>query len=120
MFCYLHQTEFLINFIYVMLLIILLINWFSKQSDKWQSFIEASNDKWRKFSQEQRDDNNCAMGDVQKSLSDLTQVTGKLVTTVDEMRTDIYQHDMQAKEILHTVQRPATRTRAKVKDATTY
>lgn len=94
-------------------LIIVLINWFSRQSDKWQEFIEASNDKWRKFSQEQRDDNNCAMGDVQKSLSDLTQVTGKLVTTVDEMRTDIYQHDVQAKEILAIVQKPAPKPRVK-------
>ncbi len=100
-----------------LVLIILLINWFSKQSDKWQSFIEASNDKWRKFSQEQRDDNNCAMGDVQKSLSDLAQVTGKLVTTVDEMRSDIHDHDIQAKEILAQVQKPAPKPRAKKTDA---
>lgn len=103
------QAVFVCLFI---VLIIILINWFSHQSDKWQAFIEASNDKWRKFSQEQRDDNNCAMGDVQKSLSDLTKVTGKLVQTVDEMRTDIHEHDIQAKEILAIVQKP-TRTRAK-------
>lgn len=101
-------------------LIVILVNWFSRQSDKWQSFIEASNDKWRKFSQEQRDDNNCAMGDVQKSLSDLTQVTGKLVATVDEMRTDIYQHDLQAKDILNKIEsnaKPAPKPRAKKSDA---
>lgn len=100
-------------------LIVILVNWFSRQSDKWQSFIEASNDKWRKFSQEQRDDNNCAMGDVQKSLSDLTQVTGKLVATVDEMRTDIYQHDLQAKDILNKIEsnaKPAPKSRAKKSD----
>lgn len=104
------QAVFVCLFI---VLIIILINWFSHQSDKWQAFIEASNDKWRKFSQEQRDDNNCAMGDVQKSLSDLTTVTGKLVTTVDEMRTDIYQHDVQAKEILQAVSKPAPKPRVK-------
>ena len=95
----------------------ILLTWFSKQADKWQSFIEASNDKWRKFSQEQRDDNNCAMGDVQKSLSDLAQVTGKLVTTVDEMRSDIHDHDIQAKEILAQVQKPAPKPRVKKTDA---
>ena len=104
------QAVFVCLFI---VLIIVLINWFSRQSDKWQSFIETSNDKWRKFSQEQREENNCAMGDVKQSLSDLTEVTGKLVQTVDEMRSDIHDHDAQAKEILALVQKPVTKPRAK-------
>ena len=94
--------------VYVCLFIVLIVwmsTWFGKLSDKWQSFIEASNDKWRTFSQEQREENNCAMGDVKKALSDLTTVTGKLVQTVDEMRTDIYDHDTQAKQILALVQK---------------
>ena len=76
-----------------------LLRWFSLQSDKWQKFMFDIDDKWRLFNKEQRDQNNCAMSDVNKSLGDLTQVTGKLVQTVDEMRADIYQHDVQAKEI---------------------
>ena len=94
--------------VYVCLFIVLIVwmsTWFGKLSDKWQAFIEASNANWRRFSQEQREENNCAMGDVKKALSDLTTVTGKLVQTVDEMRTDIYDHDSQAKEILALVQK---------------
>lgn len=96
-------------------LIVVLINWFSKQSDKWQQFIEASNEKWRAFSEKQRSENNCAMGNVNKGLTDLTRVTGQLVQTMNEMRTDIYQHDLQAKEIKHLVEnaKPAPKPRAK-------
>ena len=102
--------------VFVSLFIILVVGllyWFTKQSDKWQSFIECSNDKWRAFSKEQREENNVAMGDVRQGLSDLTQVTGKLVTTMDEMRSDIYQHDIQQKEILALVQKPAAKPRTR-------
>lgn len=86
-----------------------LLIWFTKQSDKWQAFIGEIDDKWRAFNREQRVENNCALADVRQGLSDLTQVTGKLVTTVDEMRADIYNHDAQAKEILALVQKPAAK-----------
>jgi ABC-type multidrug transport system fused ATPase/permease subunit len=79
-------------------LIVVLINWFSKQSDKWQQFIEASNEKWRAFSEKQRNENNCAMGDVNESLSNLTRTTGDLARSVEEMRSDINAHDQQAKK----------------------
>lgn len=102
-------------------LVIILVNWFTKQSDKWQAFIESSNDKWRKFSQEQRDQNNCAMADVNAGLGNLTKVTEGLVMEVREMRTESREitaalalHDDQAKEILHIVQRPAPKSRVRV------
>ena len=95
-------------------LVILLLNWFSKQSKNWQDFIDRSNEKWREFNREQREENNCAMGDVEKSLKDLTQVTGKLVQTMDELRSDIYhQHNNQVKEIAALVQKPAPKPRVK-------
>lgn len=94
-------------------LIIVLINWFSRQSDKWQSFIEASNEKWRAFSEKQRNENNCAMGDVNESLSNLTRTTGDLARSVEEMRSDINAHDQQAKEILALVSKPTPKPRAK-------
>lgn len=94
-------------------LIVVLINWFSKQSDKWQQFIEASNEKWRAFSEKQRSENNCAMGDVNESLSNLTRTTGDLARSVEEMRSDINAHDQQAKEILALVSKPTPKPRAK-------
>ena len=109
------QAVFVCLFI---VLIIVLINWFSRQSDKWQSFIESSNDKWRKFSQEQREENNSCMADVNQGLSNLTQVTQGLVSEVREMREESREitaalalHDDQAKEILHAVQKPAPKAR---------
>ena len=105
------QAVFVCLFI---VLVFVLANWFTKQSEKWQAFIEASNDKWREFSRQQREENNCAMGDVEKSLKDLTQVTGKLVQTMDELRSDIYhQHNNQIKEIAALVQKPAPKPRVK-------
>ena len=94
-------------------LVILLLNWFSKQSKNWQDFIDRSNEKWREFNREQREENNCAMADVNASLSNLTKTTGDLARSVEEMRTDIQAHDAQAKEILALVQKPAAKPRAK-------
>ena len=94
-------------------LVILLLNWFSKQSKNWQDFIDKSNEKWREFNREQREENNCAMADVNASLSNLTKTTGDLARSVEEMRTDIQAHDAQAKEILALVQKPAPKPRAK-------
>ena len=89
--------------IFVMSLLAALLSWFSKQSDKWQLFIEASNEKWRAFNKEQREENNSCMAEVNKGLTNLTQVTSELVQTMNETRTDLYQHDQQAKEIKNLV-----------------
>ena len=101
-------------------LVILLLNWFSKQSKNWQDFIDKSNEKWREFNREQREENNCAMNDVKGSLQDLTTVTQALVSEVKEMRSDtsmflgaFNQHDLQAREILNEVKKPASRSRTK-------
>lgn len=102
-------------------LVILLLNWFSKQSKNWQDFIDRSNEKWREFNREQREENNCAMNDVKGGLQDLTTVTQALVSEVKEMRSDtsvflgsFAQHDLQAREILNEVKKPVpTRSRAK-------
>ena len=91
----------------------ILLAWFSKQSDKWQKFMFDIDEKWRQFNKEQREENNCAMADVNASLSNLTKTTGDLARSVEEMRTDIQAHDAQAKEILALVQKPAPKPRAK-------
>jgi len=95
----------------------ILLAWFSKQSDKWQKFMFDIDEKWRTFNKEQREDNNCAMADVNASLSNLTKTTGDLARSVEEMRVDIKAHDIQAKEILALVQKPAPKPRAKKTDA---
>ena len=111
------QAAFVCLFI---VLIIILINWFSKQSKNWQDFIEVSNEKWRAFNKEQRTENNCAMSEVQGSLKDLTTVTQALVSEVKEMRSDtsvflgeFARHDLQAKEILTEVKKPAPKPASK-------
>ena len=91
----------------------ILLTWFSKQADKWQKFMFDIDEKWRQFNKEQREENNCAMADVNASLSNLTKTTGDLARSVEEMRTDIQAHDAQAKEILALVAKPAPKPRAK-------
>ena len=89
----------------------------AEESDKWQTFIGSLDDKWRAFNKEQREENNCAMADVNASLSNLTNVTGDLARSVEEMRVDIKAHDKQAKEILDLVKKPAAKPRAKRSDS---
>ena len=113
--------------VYVCLFIVVLIvllYWFSKQSKEWQSFIAALDDKWRAFNKEQRDENNNSLRCVENSLKDLATVTQGLVSEVREMRDDskafyesFHAHDIQAKEILAQVQKPAPKPRAKKTDA---
>ena len=92
----------------------------AEESDKWQTFIGSLDDKWRAFNKEQREENNCAMADVNNSITNLTKVTEGLVMEVKEMRADSHQfaidlrnHDAQAKEILAIVQKPAPKPRVK-------
>ena len=101
-------------------LVVMLLGWFTKQSDKWQKFMFDIDEKWRQFNKEQRDTNLEAMNCVEGSLKDLTTVTQGLVSEVREMRDDskafyesFHAHDIQAKEILAQVQKPAPKPRAK-------
>ena len=109
--------------VYICLFIVLIVwmfAWFSKQADKWQKFMFDIDEKWRQFNKEQRDTNLEAMNCVEGSLKDLTTVTQGLVSEVREMRDDskafyesFHAHDIQAKEILAQVQKPAAKPRAK-------
>ena len=101
--------------VYICLFIVLIVwmfAWFSKQSDKWQQFMFDIDEKWRAFNREQREENNCAMADVNASLSNLTNVTGDLARSVEKMRVDIKAHDQQAKEILALVSKPTPKPRS--------
>jgi len=92
----------------------------ASESDKWQKFIGEIDDKWRAFNKEQRIENNDSLKCVENSLKDLTTVTQGLVSEVKEMRSDtsvflgsFAQHDLQAREILNEVKKPASKSRAK-------
>ena len=105
----------------------ILLNWFSRQSDKWQKFMFDIDEKWRQFNKEQRETNLQSMTCVENSMKDLTTVTQGLVSEVREMRSDsmkfyedFHAHDAQAKEILSKVEtngKPAPKPRAKKTDA---
>ena len=109
--------------VFVSLFIVLVVGllyWFTRQSDKWQSFMLEIDEKWRAFNKEQREENNACMTDVNSGLRNLTQVTQGLVTEVREMRIEsreitaaLLEHDDQAKEILALVSKPAPKPRAK-------
>jgi len=114
------QAVFVVLFI---TMVIGLLYWFSKQSDKWQKFMFDIDEKWRAFNREQRETNLQSMNCVESSLKDLTTVTQGLVNEMREMRQDskefyerFHQHDAQAKEILHEVKtngKPAPKPRVK-------
>ena len=109
--------------VFVSLFIVLVVGllyWFTKQSDKWQAFMLEIDEKWRAFNKEQREENNACMTDVNSGLRNLTQVTQGLVTEVREMRIEsreitaaLLEHDDQAKAILALVSKPAPKPRAK-------
>jgi uncharacterized membrane protein len=97
----------------------ILLSWFSRQSDKWQKFMFDIDEKWRAFNKEQRETNLESMNCVEGSLKDLTTVTQGLVSEVREMRDDskafyesFHAHDIQAKEIMALVQKPAPKPRS--------
>ena len=105
-----------------------LLAWFTKQSDKWQSFIANMEERWREFNREQRKDNNACMQSLESSTRGLIDVVQQLLMQVKEMRDDdnafrqtFHEHDMQAKEILNKVTngKPATTARAKKTTTTT-
>lgn len=92
----------------------------ARQQKEWQIFIKEQDATWRSFNQDQRKENNCAMADVNGTLTDVVTVSQALVSEVKEMRADdhlVYQmlldHDKQARELIDLVKKPAPKPRAK-------
>ena len=101
------QAVFVALFI---VMVIALLTWFTKQSEKWQRFIAEIDEKWRQFNREQRIENNDAMAEVNQSITNLTAVTQGMVAEVKQMReesakfyTDFQRHDDKADEVLRAV-----------------
>ena len=123
-------------YVLLTIFVVWVLSWVAKQnastrdfqqseSDKWQNFIADLNENWRKFNKEQREENNCAMADVNAGRGNLTKVTEGLVLEVREMRAEsrdiaaaLALHDDQAKEIKRLVEnaKPAPKSRAKKSD----
>ena len=104
------QAVFVALFI---ILVVGLLGWFTKQSDKWQKFMLEIDEKWRAFNKEQRADNNCRMEEVNKAVGSLATVIQSLAVQVQRMGEmsekfyeDFRDHDDQAKEILSKVTKP--------------
>lgn len=90
----------------------------AKQQAEWQEFMASQDDKWRNFNKEQRAENTDAQKCVEQSMQGLTTVIQELVVEMRETRSDLKDHDNQAKVILNEVQKnnskvtPKTRTKA--------
>lgn len=89
----------------------------AKQQAEWQKFMASQDDKWRNFNKEQRAENTDAQKCVEQSMQGLTTVIQELVVEMRETRSDLKDHDNQAKVILNEVQKnnskvtPKTRVR---------
>lgn len=89
----------------------------AKQQAEWQEFMAGQDDKWRNFNKEQRAENTDAQKCVEQSMQGLTTVIQELVAEMRETRSDLKDHDNQAKVILNEVQKnnskvmPKTRVR---------
>ena len=77
----------------------------AKQQAEWQEFMASQDDKWRNFNKEQRAENTDAQKCVEQSMQGLTTVIQELVVEMRETRSDLKDHDNQAKVILNEVQK---------------
>ena len=84
------QSVFVVLFI---VLVIVLIRWFSTQQEKWQKFMTGMNASWQNFIESQRKEERETLDNLKKSVGDLSVVTSSLVQEVKEMRTDLRDHD---------------------------
>ena len=77
------QGLFVVLFI---VLVVVLVRWFSAQQEKWQKFMSDMNSSWQKFIEKQREDET-------ETLKQISTVTSSLVHEVKEMRVDLRDHD---------------------------
>ena len=84
------QAVFVVLFI---VLVVVLVRWFSDQQEKWQKFMNEMNSSWQKFIEKQRQEERETLDNLKKSVGDLSVVTSSLVQEVREMRVDLRDHD---------------------------
>ena len=84
------QGLFVVLFI---VLVVVLLRWFSAQQEKWQKFMNDMNTFWKELTEKQRQEERETSDNLKKSVGDLSVVTSSLVQEVKEMRTDLRDHD---------------------------
>lgn len=91
--------------------VVLLLNWFSKQSQTWRDFMLEMNNRWQEFNKAQRNENTNAMCDVSGNLQELVVITQEMVREVREMRVEnretieaLQAHDKRSIEIKNVVE----------------
>ena len=87
----------------------------AKQQAEWQEFMASQDDKWRNFNKEQRAENTDAQKCVEQSMQGLTTVIQELVVEMRETRSDLKDHDNQAKVILNEVQKNSSKVTPKTR-----
>ena len=104
------QAVFVALFI---VLVVVLINWFSKQQEKWQKFMNEMNSSWQKFIESQRKEERETLDNLKKSVGNLSVVTSSLVQEVKEMRTDLRDHDAVVGSRIESIVKASTPTKTR-------
>ena len=89
------QSVFVVLFI---VLVVVLIKWFSSQQEKWQRFMGEMNRSWQDFIEAQRKEERETLDGLKKSVGDITVVTTALVQQVTELRSDVNEINSTLKE----------------------
>lgn len=84
------QAVFVCLFI---VLVVLLLNWFSKQQDKWQQFMFGQDEKWRNW----LDRANCNTAEAMKGVTDALNAVN---TNLHSLSDQLDAHDDNAKELV--------------------
>lgn len=87
------QAVFVVLFI---VLVVILVRWFSAQQEKWQKFMNEMNYSWQKFIEKQREDE-------AETLKQISTVTSSLVHEVKEMRIDLRDHDASVSTRINSI-----------------
>ena len=89
------QSVFVVLFL---VLVVVLIKWFSSQQEKWQRFMGEMNKSWQDFIEAQRREERETLDGLKKTVGDITVVTTALVQQVTELRSDVNSIDCALKD----------------------
>lgn len=80
-----------------------LLTWVQTLQMDWQTYIEKLNRQWQAFLREQRCDDRENLNGMKESIQNLIVTTSKLANSVEEMHSDLRDHDRRAEEIARQV-----------------